>query len=169
MNQYAFSKHTLEKECTSGVCLRLFNVYGPNEYHKGRMASTVFHWYNQLNNNGYLNIFENSQNYHRDFVYVEDIAKIIAFFLKNYQPGRYDIGSGISTSFNSLADQLIHALGSGVKKEITMPNDLKSQYQVNTIADLNNLSGAGYDTNTLLDTATGIEKYLDYLKSGKYY
>jgi len=169
LNQYAFSKYTLEKECTNGVCLRLFNVYGPNEYHKGRMASTIFHWYNQLSESDNLNIFENSNSYHRDFVWVEDVAKIIAFFIKNYQPGSYDVGSGISTSFNSLADQLIAQLGTGSKTEIPMPEDLKSQYQTDTVADLSGLVRAGYDVETLLDPATGIEKYLEYLKLSKYY
>lgn len=169
LNQYAFSKYTLEKECTHGVCLRLFNVYGPNEYHKGRMASTVYHWFNQLKSNNELKIFENSESYHRDFIWVEDIAKIIAFFIKNYRPGTYDIGSGISTSFSSLADQLISEIGHGSKTVISMPEDLKAQYQTDTIADLTELSAAGYDIKTLIDPAQGIKKYLKYLESSEYY
>ena len=87
LNLYGFSKLTSEKELSDAVCLRLFNVYGPNEYHKGRMSSTIYHWYNQLVESNELKIFENSENYHRDFIWVEDIARVVEFFLSNYKPG----------------------------------------------------------------------------------
>jgi len=169
LNQYAFSKYTLEKEITHGITLRLFNVYGPNEYHKGRMASTPFHWYNQLADAGEISIFERSEYYHRDFVYVEDVAKIIYFLLKNYKPGVYDVGSGISTSFNSLADQLISYLGFGEKKFITMPDDLKKQYQENTVADLTDLAGTGFAIESLKTTEQGLKSYIEFLKTYSYY
>jgi ADP-L-glycero-D-manno-heptose 6-epimerase len=169
LNQYAFSKLTSEKEITNGIALRLFNVYGPNEYHKDRMASTAYHWYNQLAETSELQLFENSENYYRDFVYVEDVAKVIYFFLKNYKPGIYDVGSGVSTSFNTLADQLIASAGRGKKTEIAMPTDLSSQYQANTMANLTALSSAGYDIKSLKDTQQGLKCYCDYLKDHSYY
>ena len=169
LNQYAFSKATLEKETTHGITLRLFNVYGPNEYHKGRMASTPYHWYNQLRENGEISIFERSEYYHRDFIYVEDVAKIIYFLLKNYKSGIYDVGSGISTSFNSLADQLISINGNGKKRFIPMPDDLKKQYQENTVADLTALASSGYDVSTLKTTEVGLKSYFNFLKTDSYY
>lgn len=163
LNHYAFSKHVSENE-VDGVILRLFNVYGPNEYHKGRMASTIFHWYNQLKSCGELSIFENSDQYFRDFIYVEDIAKVIAYFLKNYQPGVYDLGTGIAENFETIANQVLENFGkSGNKNYIKMPEDLKSQYQTYTAADLQNLQNAGYDIKSITKPKDGINQYFYYL------
>lgn len=169
LNLYGFSKLVSEKELSDCACLRLFNVYGPNEYHKGRMASTPFHWFNQLQEHSELKIFENSNQYHRDFIWVEDVASVVDFLLQNYQPGVYDVGSGISTSFDSLANQLISTLGQGKKTEISMPEDLKSQYQLDTIADLTALSKIGFDVQKLTDTLSGLTQYTKYLKNHSYY
>lgn len=168
LNQYAFSKLVSENEI-SGVILRLFNVYGPNEYHKGRMASTPYHWFMQLAESNSIKVFENSENYFRDFIYVEDVAKIIYFFLKNYQPGVYDVGSGSATSFDTLADLSIGAFGSGTKEYIPMPLDLTSQYQKNTQADTTQLADAGYDVANIVSSSVGIDKYFNFLKTRNYY
>ena len=85
LNHYAFSKLASEQEITDGVILRLFNVYGPNEYHKGRMASTPYQWHTQLSKTKSINIFENSSEYFRDFIYVEDVARTVYHFLNNYK------------------------------------------------------------------------------------
>ncbi len=169
LNLYAFSKLACEKELADAVCLRLFNVYGPNEYHKGRMASTVYHWYNQLVDSQEIKIFENSNNYFRDFVWVEDVARVIGFFLKNFQPGIYDLGSGKSTSFDTVADQLIANFQEAKKVYISMPADLQAQYQTSTSANLDNLENAGFKTDSFLDTKAGINQYLQYLKTHSYY
>ena len=169
LNLYGFSKLISEKELSNAVCLRLFNVYGPNEYHKGRMASTIFHWFNQLQTDNELKIFQNSNQYYRDFVWVEDVARIVEFFLTNYVPGIYDVGSGTSTSFDDLANQLISSLGYGKKQEIAMPPDLKSQYQTGTIADLTALSNIGFDIDTLSNTELGLVQYAAYLNNHSYY
>jgi ADP-L-glycero-D-manno-heptose 6-epimerase len=169
MNQYAFSKSILEKELTDGITLRLYNVYGPNEYHKGRMASTIYHWYNQLKNTNKLEIFENSDRYCRDFIYVEDVAKIIEFFIKNYRPGTYDIGTGKETSFDQIADILINSLQLGEKQIIPMPEDLKSQYQNNTRANLVNLKAVNYPVEHLKTVEQGIQEYCNFLNSSSYY
>ena len=159
LNQYAFSKLTSENEI-DGVILRLFNVYGPNEYHKGRMASTLYHWYNQTE----INLFNNSVNYIRDFIYVEDVAKVIHHFIQNYKPGTYDVGTGQGVSFDTVADIV------GKKKQyIEMPNDLKAQYQTNTCADVSALIQSGFDVGSLLSVEQGIPKYYNYLKTNQIY
>jgi len=169
LNLYGFSKLASEYELKDAVILRLFNVYGPNEYHKGRMASTIFHWYHQLKEKDELSIFENSEKYLRDFIYVEDVARIVEHFLENFSPGTYDVGSGTSTSFETLADQLLSIKNSGSKNIIEMPNDLKSQYQTGTIANLSNLKQSGFDINSIKTTVNGLNLYQQYLLSHSYY
>jgi ADP-L-glycero-D-manno-heptose 6-epimerase len=159
LNQYAFSKLTSETEI-DGVVLRLFNVYGPNEYHKGRMASTLYHWSQQDE----LTLFNNSIDYIRDFIYVEDVAKVIHHFIQNYKPGIYDIGTGVGVSFDTVADIV------GKRKQyIEMPNDLKAQYQTNTCADLVGLSNSGFDVNGLRSVEQGIKLYQSFLDTNKFY
>ncbi len=168
LNHYAFSKIVSENEI-NGVVLRLFNVYGPNEYHKGRMASTVYHWYNQLRDSNEIKIFKHSNEYRRDFIWVEDVAKTIFYFIKNYQPGVYDLGQGKSNSFEEVADCLIDSHGSGCRNYINMPNDLQRQYQNNTCADTSNLIKAGIDVDSFLNIEQGIDQYLNYLQFNKIY
>lgn len=168
LNHYAFSKSVSELEIT-GAVFRLFNVYGPNEYHKGRMASTVFHWFNQLEQTGELKIFDNSDLLCRDFIWVEDVARVILHLMHNYRPGVYDLGTGQSTSFETVADQLIRHYGSGSKTHIPMPDDLRNQYQNNTQADVSNLRSIGVDVDNFLTTDQGIAEYLKYLKTGILY
>jgi ADP-L-glycero-D-manno-heptose 6-epimerase len=168
LNHYAFSKSVSENEIT-GVILRLFNVYGPNEYHKDRMASTIFHWYNQLSENGEIKIFENSSEYFRDFIYVEDVARVILHFLKNYKPGIYDLGTGKSVSFEHIADAVIENNQIGTKKYVLMPEDLRNQYQLNTQANIENLKKSGFDIDTFLPPSSGIRQYFSYLIANSRY
>jgi ADP-L-glycero-D-manno-heptose 6-epimerase len=170
LNQYAFSKLASEQEITNGVILRLFNVYGPNEYHKGRMASTILHWFDQIKENEEIKIFENSKNYYRDFVWVEDIAKTIYHFMfENYQPGIYDLGSGSSIDFETVADLVIANTNTGKKRFVDMPDDLKKQYQINTLADMQWLINAGVDVKSFTKVHEGIATYIDYLAKTRYY
>jgi ADP-L-glycero-D-manno-heptose 6-epimerase len=167
LNHYAFSKLSSEQEITNGVVLRLFNVYGPNEYHKGRMASTIYHWFQQLRETGEIKIFKGSDQYYRDFVYVEDVAKVVLEFLRNYKPGIYDLGTGHPTSFETVADTIIEKYGHGKKNYITMPLDLKNQYQRYTCADTDFLkSNISVDFKNIDE---GIESYIEYLKSNRYF
>lgn len=169
MNQYAFSKLLSENE-VEGVVLRLFNVYGPNEYHKGRMASTILHWFNQIKETEEIKIFENSKNYFRDFVWVEDIAKTIYHFMfENYQPGIYDLGSGSSMDFETVADLVISNTNKGKKRFVDMPDDLKKQYQINTLADTKSLTKSGLDVKSFTQVHEGIAAYIDYLAKDRYY
>ena len=169
MNRYAFSKLLSENE-VEGVVLRLFNVYGPNEYHKGRMASTILHWFNQIKETEEIKIFENSKNYFRDFVWVEDIAKTIYHFMfENYQPGIYDLGSGSNTDFETVADLVISNTNKGKKRFVDMPDDLKKQYQINTLADTKSLTKSGLDVKSFTKVHEGIAAYIDYLAKDRYY
>ena len=167
LNHYAFSKLTSENEI-NGVILRLFNVYGPNEYHKDRMASTIYHWYQQLESSNQIKIFENSNQYFRDFIYVEDVARVICFFLENYQEGVYDLGTGKSVSFDHVADQCI-ANKPGKKFYIPMPEDLQAQYQKNTCASVDALRNAGFDVNSFKSIEEGVKEYFDYLTLNQIY
>ena len=168
LNQYAFSKHLSEMEIKDrAACLRLFNVYGPNEYHKGRMASTVYHWHDQVANTGSMKLFEDSDEYKRDFIYVDDVCRVFWHFAQNFKPGVYDVGTGKSESFEHVADCLIEALGQDVYKEyIPMPTDLVKQYQKNTKADLTALKHAGFEVDTFRSVLEGVEDYVGYLKDG---
>jgi len=168
MNHYAFSKSISETEIR-GVVLRLFNVYGPNEYHKGRMASTIYHWYNQITETGQYKIFEGSRQLRRDLIYVEDVARTIHYFVNNYQPGVYDLGTGISVDFETVSDTLAATMRKGSKNFIVMPEDLKAQYQNNTKADTTALRNAGVDVSSFLTIGSGIEKYVEYLNVTGYY
>lgn len=163
LNHYAFSKLVSEQEITDGVILRLFNVYGPNEYHKNRMASTVYHWFQQLRDCGEFKIFKGSDQYFRDFIYVEDVAKTVLYFIKNYKPGVYDLGTGNAVSFETVADTLIDEYGHGRKIYIDMPEDLKAQYQKHTCADIVFLKSNA--PTEFLNIQQGIRSYLKYLKN----
>lgn len=173
LNLYAESKvaaeEMLRRKMDNGLrcaILRLFNVYGPNEYHKGRMASTIFHWYNQLQKTQSLSIFHNSSNFYRDFIYVEDVASTILTLYKQFTSGTYQLGTGNAVNFETVADTLLSRLG-GQKRYITMPDDLKKQYQTYTQADVDEL-------NTIIDSSKfknihqGIDEYLTYLNSQIY-
>jgi len=159
LNQYAFSKLTSETEI-EGVVLRLFNVYGPNEYHKGRMASTLYHWYQQEE----LTLFNDSINYIRDFIYVEDVAKVIYHFIQNYKTGIYDVGTGVGVSFDRVAD-----IVGKQKQYIEMPDDLKTQYQINTCANLTALTESGFNCDSLLSIEKGIDLYQSFLDTNTFY
>lgn len=167
LNHYAFSKQLSETEVV-GVVLRLFNVYGANEYHKGRMASTVHHWYQQAKATGTIELFAGSDTMIRDFIYVEDVAKIIHYFIENYKPGTYDIGTGRPASFETLADLLVKETGAN-KKYIDMPADLTRQYQLYTCADTSDLTATGFDTTQLRSINCAVPEYCRYLKTDQIY
>lgn len=169
LNHYAFSKQLSENEIKDSVVLRLFNVYGPNEYHKSRMSSTICHWYQQYTKNNSINLFENSHMFRRDFIYVEDMAKIIYFFINNFFPGVYDAGTGVAKSFEELSVQFINNFKSSSKEYIKMPDDLKSQYQTYSCADITALKNAGFDVENFQNIEQGTENYCIFLKENLYY
>jgi ADP-L-glycero-D-manno-heptose 6-epimerase len=165
LNVYGFSKlvfdnyvrHLLPQIQSTVVGLRYFKVYGPREQHKGRMASVIHHFSEQLRQYGLIKMFEGSGGYgdgeqRRDFVYVRDLARMNIFFsgtgnqatIKQPVQAVVNAGTGQSRSFNDVANTLIHLHGSGRIEYIPFPEDLKSRYQHYTQADISQLRQAGY-------------------------
>ena len=168
LNDYARSKRISERDISAhAVCFRLFNVYGPNESHKGRMASVIHHWHNQLTKNGILEMFEGSDAYKRDFIWVDDVCRVFHAASINYQPGIYDLGSGRSEALDKVARAVIAAHGSGEIKEIPMPSDLVLQYQTNTQADISAIENNGWG-GKMMDIDTGIPLYIEKLRNAKW-
>lgn len=176
LNVYAFSKLFFDRyvQQLQGVSnrqivgLKYFNVYGPQENHKGRMASVAYQFYNQLQAGDTLKLFEGVDGYangeqRRDFIYVKDVAKVNLFFLDNPQvSGIFNCGTGKAQSFNDVAKAVIKHLGRGKIEYIPFPEVLKGKYQSFTQADASKLLAAGY-TGGFSDVATGVEEYCQIL------
>jgi ADP-L-glycero-D-manno-heptose 6-epimerase len=173
LNVYAFSKYMFDqyvrrilgKTNIQIVGLRYFNVYGPQENHKGKMASVIFHFFNQVQNDRKLKLFEGSEKFKRDFVYVKDIIDINLFFLKNsLKRGIFNCGTGRAESFLKIAEIIKSLLCNDIKIEfIPFPEELIGKYQYFTQAELSNLRKAGYN-NEFTNIKYGIEKYIRILK-----
>lgn len=157
--------------------LKFFNVYGPNEYHKGRMASVIFHAFNQIGKTGGMKLFRSHNPEYkdgeqlRDFVYVKDVVNV-CLFLMNQKPqsGIYNLGSGNARTFLDLTKNTFKAMG---KDEnigfVDTPEDIRDKYQYFTEANMNKLINAGYKTPfTTLEE--GVSDYVkNYLIPNKYY
>ena len=156
--------------------LKFFNVYGPNEYHKGRMASVVFHAYQQIKERGYIRLFRSHNPEYkdggqlRDFIYVKDLLQVCTWLMKK-QPanGIYNLGTGKARTFNDLANALFHILKSTGKIEyIDTPEDIRENNQYYTQADMDKLKAAGYDKE-FYSLEAGIGDYLKhYLEQARY-
>ena len=174
LNVYGYSKflfdqavrrHLAQKPAAQVAGFRYFNVYGPREAHKGRMASVAFHFFNQYLSEGRVRLFEGSGGYGpgeqvRDFVSVEDVVRVNLFFLDNPGvSGIFNVGTGRAESFNAVARATINAIrGSrgekalsieelracGAIEYIAFPAQLVGKYQSYTEADISALRGAGY-------------------------
>lgn len=156
--------------------LKFFNVYGPNEYHKGRMASVIFHTFNQINMNGGMKLFRShNPNYKdgcqlRDFVYVKDVVNVCLFLMTDKPTsGIYNLGSGKARTFLDLATNTFNALDKSVNIEfIDTPIDIRDKYQYFTEANMHKLISEGYKTpfHTLEE---GVKDYVEnYLVPHKY-
>ncbi|NYF89472.1 ADP-glyceromanno-heptose 6-epimerase [Tunturiibacter empetritectus] len=164
LNVYGYSKlvfdnyvrrHLHDMKCTV-VGLRYFNVYGPREQHKGRMASVIHHFTRQLKDTGAIRMFEGSGGYadgeqRRDFVFVKDLARINMFFagLLPESPKKpihavVNAGTGEARTFKAVAESLMQVHGQGNIEYIPFPGDLKNRYQHYTQADISGLRAAGY-------------------------
>ncbi len=162
------------------VGLRYFNVYGPNEHHKGRMASVALHNMKQYEQDGYVRLFGAWDGYQagqqaRDFIAVEDVVKVNLFFLDNpHISGIFNCGTGRAQPFNDIAKTVVNTmralqgepaldLPSLVEKEliryIPFPEDLKGRYQSHTQADLSQLRAAGY-TADFATVEQGVARYV---------
>lgn len=157
--------------------LKFFNVYGPNEYHKGRMASVILHAYRQIGETGGMELFRshnpayNDGGQMRDFVYVRDVAQMCTWLMEA-QPasGLYNVGSGTARSFLDLAKAVFVALGLPERISfIDTPADIRDKYQYFTEADIGKMAAAGYPyPATSLEN--GIAHYVQaYLQKGAYF
>jgi ADP-L-glycero-D-manno-heptose 6-epimerase len=138
---------------------RYFNVYGPREQHKGSMASVAFHLNNQMNAGEDPKLFERSDEFKRDFVYVGDVAAVNLWFLENGVSGIYNCGTGRAEPFRAVADAVIKHHGKGEVQSIPFPEHLKGAYQEFTQADLTKLRAAGCDVE-FKSVADGIAEYM---------
>ena len=177
INLYAYSKfkfdqlvrHELRGSDTQIVGLRYFNVYGPQEQHKGNMASVAYHLHSQLKENDEIKLFEGSDGYddgeqRRDFIYVDDIVKVNLWFMGNTNiSGIFNLGTGKSQTFNDVAEAVIDWNKKGKIKYIEFPEKLKGAYQSFTEANISKLREAGYKEE-FLDVQEGVKHYLNTLE-----
>lgn len=166
-----FQDEEEEKRPPFWAGLKFFNVYGPNEYHKGRMASVIFHAFRQISETEKVKLFRSHRpdfkdgGQSRDFVYVKDITKVIRFLMR-YQPasGLYNLGTGHARSFHDLAAATFHAMGREPEIEfVDTPLDIRDKYQYFTEADMGKLHHAGYNEpfHTLEEGVTDyVQNYL---------
>lgn len=138
---------------------RYFNVYGPREQHKGSMASVAFHLNNQMNAGGNPKLFEGSESFKRDFVYVGDVAKVNLWFLDNGCSGIFNLGTGKAESFEEVAKAVIKFHQKGNIETIPFPEHLKGAYQEFTQADLTKLRAVGCD-HRFKSVADGVAEYM---------
>ncbi len=184
LNPYGESKNDFDKWALQQtrqpffwVGLKFFNVYGPNEYHKGRMASVIFHAYNQISETGGMKLFaSHNPNYKdgeqmRDFVYVKDVVQVIRFLMENRpQSGLYNLGSGKARTFLDLTKATFKAMGKPENISfIPTPEDIRDKYQYYTQANMQKLQQAGY-TTPFYSLEEGVEDYVkNYLQGKRYY
>ena len=156
--------------------LKFFNVYGPNEYYKGRMASVVLHAFRQIRDTGGMKLFRSHRPDYkdgeqlRDFVYVKDVCDVCLFLMEHRKhSGIYNLGSGKARTFLDLARAVFAALGKDEKIEfIDTPADIRDKYQYYTEANMAKLKGIGYD-KPFTSLEEGVGDYVtDYLIPGSY-
>ncbi len=184
LNPYGDSKNDFDKWAIKQehkpyfwVGLKFFNVYGPNEYHKGRMASVIMHAYNQIKEKGEVKLFRShNPNYKdgeqlRDFVYVKDVVAVCYFLLHHRKDsGIYNLGSGKARTFLDLVNNTF----AGVNKKaninfIDTPIDIRDKYQYFTEANMTKLKSIGYD-KPFHSLEEGVKDYVEnYLVGKKYY
>lgn len=168
--------------CWAG--LKFFNVYGPNEYHKGRMASMIFHGFNQVQKTGKVKLFKSHRpdfkdgEQLRDFIYVRDVADVCYWLFRSMVNGEwsmennglYNLGTGKARTFEDLEKATFAALGKEVHIEyIDMPEDIRDKYQYFTEADMTKLRKAGYK-QPFTSLEEGVRDYVThYLSPKKYY
>ncbi|HMM12780.1 MAG TPA: ADP-glyceromanno-heptose 6-epimerase [Bacteroidales bacterium] len=184
LNPYGESKNEVDKWALSQAKtppfwagLKFFNVYGPNEYHKGRMASVVFHAFRQIKENGSMKLFRSHRpdfedgKQLRDFIYVKDLAKVILFMMAQ-QPasGLYNLGTGKARTFLDLANATFDAMERPSRIFfVDTPEDIRDKYQYFTEADMTKLRHAGY-TAPFSSLEDGITDYVrNYLLEGRFF
>lgn len=184
LNPYGDSKNDFdiwalqqEKKPFFWAGLKFFNVYGPNEYHKSRMASVVMHAYNQINATGGMKLFRSHREDYangeqlRDFVYVKDVVEVIYFLTRHRQDsGIYNLGSGEARSFNDLVENTFSSMDKPSNiSYIDTPEDIRETYQYYTKATMEKLLDIGYNKG-FRSLEEGVRDYVtNYLSTKRYY
>ena len=183
LNPYAFSKLAFDRYVrrflpnakSKIIGLRYFNVYGPQEAHKGKMASVFYQFYNQIKESGCAKLFKGTDGYddgeqRRDFIYVKDVVKVNLYCLENdIANGIYNCGTGQAHTFNEAAQAIINALGTGRIEYRDFPEGLQGKYQSFTEADTSQLIKNGYNGG-FTNFSAAVKEYCDLLeKNGGYY
>jgi ADP-L-glycero-D-manno-heptose 6-epimerase len=187
LNAYGISKNEFDKwailqhsKPPFWAGLKFFNVYGPNEYHKGRMASVIWHAYQQIQEHGMVKLFKSHRpdfkdgQQLRDFIYVKDILKVCFWLMENFEKipgsGLYNLGTGKARTFEDLVRATFSGLGLPSRiTYIDMPEDIRDKYQYFTEARMQKLIGAGY-TEPFYSLEEGVTDYVkNYLSPQKYY
>ncbi len=179
LNLYAWSKHDFDiwalKQKTTPTFwagLKFFNVYGPNEYHKGDMASVVLHAYHKIKNNGEMKLFRSHRSdvkdgeQKRDFVYVDDISEVMMFFWENQKnSGIYNVGTGKARTYLDLTRAVFGSLNKNPEIQfVDTPIEIRNRYQYFTEADIKKLREIGY-SKPFRDLENGIDDYVsNYLE-----
>lgn len=154
------------------AALRFFNVYGPNEYHKGRMASVVWHFYRQIKSTGGARLFRSHREgiadgeQQRDFIYVNDVLDVIMYLFRDQRPeisGIYNLGTGKARSYNDLVRAIFDAMGKETRiTYFDTPLDIRDSYQYFTEADMTRLHNkAGY-SQPFTGLEVGIREYVSH-------
>ena len=192
LNVYGYSKFLFDQAVRKRLAdasaqiagFRYFNVYGPRESHKGRMASVAYHFFNQYRANGKIKLFEGNDGYangeqRRDFVSIEDVVKVNMHFLDHGDiSGIFNLGTGRSQTFNDVAVASLNACRAldgkaaltldemkahGLISYIAFPDALKGKYQSFTQADLTNLRSVGY-ADDFFTVEEGVSSYIPWLQ-----
>ncbi|MDE3207837.1 MAG: ADP-glyceromanno-heptose 6-epimerase, partial [Pseudomonadota bacterium] len=191
LNVYAYSKflfdqyvrQVMDRKTSQIAGFRYFNVYGPRESHKGRMASVAFHFYNQFVKEGQVRLFEGAEGImngmqRRDFIYVDDVVRVNLHFLDNiHLSGIFNLGTGCAQTFNDVACAVVNSvrkqrqeaplslndlLAGHLIEYILFPQALVGKYQNHTQADLHQLRDSGY-TDSFMSVEEGVARYVDQL------
>lgn len=186
LNPYGISKNEFDKWAILQenkpyfwIGLKFFNVYGPNEYHKGRMASVIMHSYNQFLENGEVKLFRSHKDgigdgeQKRDFIYVHDLVSVLFYFLHHRQKeysGIYNLGTGKAETFNTLVKSIFIAINQEPKiSYVDTPLDIRDKYQYFTEAKMDKLRAVGYSA-PFRSLEEGVKDYVtNYLVDGKYF
>ena len=184
LNPYGESKNDFDKWALKQksyppfwVGFKFFNVYGPNEFHKSRMASVIFHAVNQISVTNGMKLFKSHNPKYkdgeqlRDFVYVKDVVEVLTFMMESKKKsGIYNLGSGKARTFKALVEATFSAMN--IKSNISYiatPIDIRDKYQYFTEADMQKLKTVGYK-KSFTNLEDGVKDYVqNYLINKKYY
>lgn len=184
LNPYGISKNEFDKWALKQdrspyfwTGLKFFNVYGPNEFHKSRMASVIFHAYSQIEKNSKMKLFRSHNLAYkdgeqlRDFIYVKDVVEVCMFLMRHRKDsGIYNLGSGQARTFLDLVKNTFKAMNKPEQIEfIDTPADIRDKYQYFTEANMKKLRSIGY-AKTFYSLEEGVKDYVDgYLIKGMYF